>query len=83
MVGGIAAVSEPAGSVGWRDGGEGGPSGGTELVIGTGFGPAEGLLDLGEDVLDRIEVRRVGWDVAELGAARLDGAYACVGVSPS
>ena len=30
-------------------------------------------LQLGEDLLDRVEVRRVGWKVEQLGAHRLDG----------
>ena len=34
----VARVSEPAGNVGWRDGGEGGPGGGTEVVVGASFG---------------------------------------------
>src|SRR5215216_2933216 len=80
MAGVIATVSEPASSVGWRDGREGGPGGGAEVVIGPGFGPTEGLLDLGEGVFDGIEVRGVGREVAELGPARLDGGAGARGV---
>ena len=44
----VAAVGEPAVSVSLGDGGEGGPGGGAEVVVGAGLGAAEGLLDLGE-----------------------------------
>src|SRR5688572_25080077 len=73
MVGAVATVSEPASSVGGRDGGEGGPSGDAQGLVGARLGTAERLLDLQESVLDRVEVRRVGRQVAEPGAARLDG----------
>src|SRR5688500_6743783 len=73
MAGGIAAVGEPAGGVAWGDGGEGLPGDGPECVVGACFGPAERLLDLGESVLDRVEVGRVGRQREEAGTARLDG----------
>jgi hypothetical protein len=72
MVRMVAAVGEPTGGVGWRDGGEGGPGGGAELILDPGLGPAEGQLDLREGVLDRSEVRGVGRQREELGAACLD-----------
>src|SRR5438874_4118327 len=73
MVGAVAAVGEPASGVIWRDGGEGGPGGGAEVVVGAGLSPAERVLDLGAGVLDRIEVGRVGGQRQEAGTARLDG----------
>src|SRR5687768_8255795 len=72
----VAAVSEPAGGVGSGDGGEGAPGGGTESIVGACRGAAGRLLDLREGVLDRVEVRRVGRQVPEPGAARFDGSPA-------
>src|SRR5688572_29198363 len=72
MVGWIAAVSEPADDVGFGDGGEGGPGGRAEVVVGASLGLTEGMLDLGECLLDRIEVRRVGRERQEAGATLLD-----------
>ena len=72
MVGWIAAVSEPADDVGFGDGGEGGPGSRAEVVVGAGLGLTEGMLDLGERLLDRIEVRRVGRERQEAGATLLD-----------
>src|SRR5438552_2795298 len=76
MVRGVAAVGEPAGGVAWGDGGEGAPGGVAEVVIGASFGAPEDLLDLGEGLLDRVEVRGVGRQRQEAGAALLDGGTA-------
>src|SRR6266513_2791261 len=73
MVWRVAAVGEPAGGVGGGDGGEGGPGGGAEVVVGACLTPAQRLLDLGERLFDRIEVRRGGRQREEAGAAGLDG----------
>src|SRR6266496_5269364 len=73
MGGWIAAVGEPAGRVGGGDGGEGAPGGGAEVVVGAGFGTAEELLDLGEGLLDRIEVGGVGGQRQEASARCLNG----------
>jgi hypothetical protein len=73
MAGAVPAVCEPARSVAWRDRGEGGPGGGAEVVVGARLGLAEGVLDFREGVLDRIEVRRVGREMTELGSPGLDG----------
>src|SRR5215212_11978921 len=69
----VAAVGEPTGDVGGGDGGEGVPGGGAEGVVGAGFGATEGLLDLGEGLLDRVEVGGVGREREEAGAGLLDG----------
>src|SRR3954469_20976040 len=68
----VAAVGEPAGGVAGGDGGEGVPGRGAEVVIGASTGAPEGLLDLGERFLDRIEVGRIGRERQEAGAASLD-----------
>src|SRR3712207_5194641 len=73
MVWWAAAVGEPAGGVGCGDGGEGGPGGGAEVGVGARFGAAGGVLDLGEGLLERIEVGGVGRQRQEAGAGGLDG----------
>src|SRR4051794_25351103 len=75
MVGarGKAAVGEPAGGVARRDGGEGVPGCGAQVVIGPSPGSPESVLDLGEGFLDRVEVRRVGREQQEAGTTLLDG----------
>ena len=73
MVWGIAAVSEPSGGVARCDGGEGGPGGVAEVVVGAGLGAAEELLDLGEGLLDRVEVGGVGGERQEASPASLNG----------
>src|SRR3954471_13328271 len=70
---GIAAVGEPAGGVGGRDGLEGLPGGGAEVVVGPSPSAPESVLDLGEGFLDRIEVGRVGREREETRATLLDG----------
>ena len=44
-----------------------------EALSGPGRGSAEECFEFGEDLLDRIEVRRVGRQEAQLGAGALDG----------
>src|SRR3954452_9132388 len=72
MVGWVATVGEPADGVSFGDGGEGGPGSRTEVVVGASLGPTERLLDLGERLLDRIEVGGVGRERQEAGATLLD-----------
>jgi hypothetical protein len=45
----VAAMGEPAGGVGCGDGGEGGPGGGAPVVIGAGFGAAEGAARIRQE----------------------------------
>src|SRR3954468_113436 len=68
-----AAVGEPAGGVARGDGGEGVPGRGAEVVVGPSPSLPEGVLDLGEGLLDRIEVGRVGREPQEAGTPLLDG----------
>src|SRR3954452_19338663 len=73
MVGWVATVGEPADGVSFGDGGEGGPGSRTEVVVGASLGTTERLLDLGERLLDRIEVGGVGRERQEAGTTLLDG----------
>ena len=80
MVGKIAAVGDPAPDVCGRDGGEGGPGGGAEGVLGARLGASEELLDFGEGLLERIEVGRVGRQVPEVSPTRFDRGTRAVAV---
>src|SRR5688572_5468430 len=73
MVGWVAAVGEPADRVSFGDGGEGGPGRRAEVVVGASLGATERLLDLGERLLDRIEVGGVGRQRQEPSALLFDG----------
>jgi hypothetical protein len=70
MDGAITAVREPAGGVGVGDGGEGGPGGGAEVVVGARFGAAEirNLLEHGTFTGARVPLSNGGTLPAELFA---------------
>ncbi len=56
-----------------REASEGLPNGAPQIGDGAGRRGPEQSLQLGEDLLDRIEVRAVGRKVEQLGPDRLDG----------
>jgi hypothetical protein len=68
----IAAVAEVVGAFGWRVGCEEAADAGPELVPGPGGGLAQERLELGEQLLDRLQIRAVGRQVEERGAGRGD-----------
>jgi predicted GNAT family N-acyltransferase len=65
-------VVEIAGAFGWGDGGEEAADGRPELLLGPRRGLAQQRLELGEQLLDRVEVGRVRRQVEERGAGRGD-----------
>jgi hypothetical protein len=69
----VAAVGEPAGDIGFGEGGEGGPGGGAEVVVGAGFGATEALLDLGE--IHPMQMANVGGSETELMTIFSDAGY--------
>ena len=73
-------MGEPASGVGRGDGGEGGPGGVSEILVRPGFGTTESVLDLGERVLDGVEVWRVRWQMPEVGTTGLDGSTSLWGM---
>jgi hypothetical protein len=66
MLGGtIAAVGEVVGAFGGRHGGEEAADGGPELVFGARGCLAQERLELGEQLLDQVEVGAVGRQVED------------------
>jgi hypothetical protein len=61
---------EIAGEFGGRDGGEEAADGRPELVPGPRRGLAQQRLEFGEEMLDRVQVGRLGRQVEERGACR-------------
>ena len=73
-------MGEPAGGIVRGDGGESLPGRGAEGVIGSGPCTSKGLLDLGEGVLDGVEVGRVGRQKEESGTSLLNGGPCACGM---
>ena len=71
-IGPIAGVGEVVGALGRREQVEQPADGGPQAVDGALGGLAQKRLELGEGLLDRIEVGGVGRQVAQLGAVGLD-----------
>lgn len=68
----IAGVGEVAGTFGWGEGSEELADSVPEGFDGARGGGSEERLELGESVLDRVQVRTVGRQIEELGARGLD-----------
>ena len=68
----IARVDEVIGALGRREGVEPAADGAPEVVDAWRPGAAEQRLQLGEDLLDRIEIGALGWQIGEFGALGLD-----------
>ncbi len=68
----VAAVSEPCGGVVGGDGFEGVANGLFEGLLAASLGGAQKLFELGPGLLDRVQVRRVGWQIDQLRAAGFD-----------
>ena len=65
-------MGEIAGAFGWREAREEAADGGPQRLDGAGrLGPQQGL-ELGEHLLDRVQVRRVGRQVAQRRASGFD-----------
>ena len=64
--------SEVVGALGRRERVEASADDGPEVIDGAGGGLAQERLELGDGVLDRVEVGRVGREEQELRSGRLD-----------
>src|SRR4030095_10288158 len=74
LSGSISRVLEVGGALGGGEAAEEAADGGTDIRDGAGGGLAQKMLELGEDLLDRVEVRRVLRQEEQLGAGGADQA---------